>query len=134
MFDDFLGSFSSLVPSSMMGGVSSALNASSGNPDALSYDPVNSTVLGGTGSGLGATESDAGSTMASAADGKTAGSSGRVGAGYMPLGSQAHSNAQAAPFHYTSNANPLSVLSGAANIMKNDIDVSKGFNDVKNLF
>ncbi|HCI2908170.1 TPA: hypothetical protein NQG77_000243 [Salmonella enterica subsp. enterica serovar Infantis] len=45
-----------------------------------------------------------------------------------------HSNVQATPFHYQSNANPITALKDGFDYMKNDIDVSKGFNDVKNLF
>lgn len=46
----------------------------------------------------------------------------------------AHSNVQAQAFHYQSNANPITALKTGFDYMKNDIDPSKGFNDVKNLF
>ncbi|EEM8427226.1 hypothetical protein DFQ98_07415 [Salmonella enterica subsp. enterica serovar Essen] len=45
-----------------------------------------------------------------------------------------HSNVQASPFHYQSNANPITTLKTGFDYMKNDINVSQGFNDVKNLF
>lgn len=47
---------------------------------------------------------------------------------------QAHSNVQAAPFHYQSNANLDTTLNHEANYMKNDINVGQGFNSLKGLF
>ncbi|EBW9749014.1 hypothetical protein DQR71_09000 [Salmonella enterica subsp. enterica serovar Kingston] len=49
------------------------------------------------------------------------------------MGGKAHSNVQAAPFHYQSNANPITALKTGFDYMKNDINVGQGFNDVKNL-
>lgn len=129
-YDNYMSSSFGMFPSSMTSGVSSALAASSGL-DPLSYDPLNSTALGGTGSGLGSSE---GGTMASAADAGMGGTGGRIGAGFSPLGSQSHSNAQATPFHYQSNANPITTLKTGFDYMKNDINVGQGFNSAKNLF
>lgn len=49
-------------------------------------------------------------------------------------GMQAHSNVQAAPYHFTTNANVDTVLNHEASYMKNDINVGQGFNSLKNLF
>lgn len=47
---------------------------------------------------------------------------------------KAHSNVQAAPYHFTTNANLDTTLNHEASYMKNDIDPSKGFNSLKGLF
>lgn len=49
-------------------------------------------------------------------------------------GATAHSNVQAAPFHYQSNANLESTLNHEAGYMKNDINPAQGFSLGKNLF
>ena len=49
-------------------------------------------------------------------------------------GGKAHSNVQATPFHYQSNANPVTALKTGFDYMKNDINVNQGFNSAKNLF
>lgn len=50
------------------------------------------------------------------------------------IGAKAHSQSQAAPFHYQSNANPITALKTGFDYMKNDINVGQGFNSAKNLF
>lgn len=49
-------------------------------------------------------------------------------------GQQARSMSNATPYHFTTNANVDTVLNHEASYMKNDIDVNKGFNSLKNLF
>lgn len=74
--------------------------------------------------------------------GKELGSDGSMLGGVMSAlkiagghgGMQAHSNVQAAPFHYQSNANLDTTLNHEASYMKNDINPSQGFNSLKNLF
>lgn len=70
-------------------------------------------------------------------------SSGNVSKGVMgalklgmmgSAGGVAHSQSNAAPFHYQSNANPITALKTGFDYMKNDINVGSGLNDVKNLF
>lgn len=47
---------------------------------------------------------------------------------------QARSMSNATPYRFTTNANVDTVLNHEASYMKNDIDVNKGFNSLKNLF
>ncbi|MGE5877647.1 hypothetical protein [Klebsiella variicola] len=73
--------------------------------------------------------------------GKELGSDGSMIGGVMSAlriagghGQVAHSQSNATPYHFTTNANVDTVLNHEASYMKNDINVGQGFNSLKNLF